>query len=192
MKATSDSGKHELDPKESNDGGYEPARGTYEEALEMVGYATEPVRAEVPIEWGQIKAFSGLLEDPNPSYWRPDVAEKLWGSIIAPPGMLMSLFASLHWHPDGLLDKTVLGLLVPLPGSTLINASTETTFYRPLHLGDWITVVESVTSVSPEKATRLGVGHFVTTTATYHNGTGEKVAENVNNLFRYTPHEGKE
>ena len=42
-------------------------------------------------------------------------------------------------------------------------------------------------SVSPEKTTRLGVGHFIETLETYSGADGSHVAISRNSLFRYTP-----
>ena len=53
--------------------------------------------------------------------------------------------------------------------------------------GDWLSVVEEVVSVSPEKTTRLGAGHFIETLETYCKGDGSPVATSRNTLFRYTP-----
>jgi hypothetical protein len=48
-------------------------------------------------------------------------------------------------------------------------------------------VIEEVVSVSPEKTTRLGAGHFIETLETYYRGDGSPVAISRNTLFRYTP-----
>jgi len=48
-------------------------------------------------------------------------------------------------------------------------------------------VVEELVSVSPEKKTRLGVGHFVQTLETFRRQDGTVVAKNRNTLFRFTP-----
>jgi hypothetical protein len=53
--------------------------------------------------------------------------------------------------------------------------------------GDRLTVVEEVVSVSPEKRTKLGVGHFVETMDTFARQDGAVVAKNRNTLFRFTP-----
>ena len=52
---------------------------------------------------------------------------------------------------------------MPLPGTTFINASNDVEFLTPIFEGDRLNVVEEVVSVSPEKTTRLGAGHFVET-----------------------------
>jgi len=50
-------------------------------------------------------------------------------------------------------------------------------------------VVEEVVSVSPEKRTKVGVGHFVETCDRYYREDGSLVATNRNTLFRFTPPE---
>jgi acyl dehydratase len=74
-----------------------------------------------------------------------------------------------------------------LPGTTFINATNEAEFPLPIVEGDRLTVVEEVLSVSPEKRTKLGVGHFVETQDTYRRQDGAVVARNRNTLFRFTP-----
>jgi uncharacterized protein len=53
--------------------------------------------------------------------------------------------------------------------------------------GDMLSVVEQVVSVSPEKQTRLGAGHFIETLETYYRGDGVVVAKCTNTLFRFIP-----
>ena len=57
----------------------------------------------------------------------------------------------------------------------------------PVLEGDMLSVVEEVVSVSPEKKTRLGTGHFIETRETYHRGDGAIVAICTNTLFRFNP-----
>jgi hypothetical protein len=53
--------------------------------------------------------------------------------------------------------------------------------------GDRLSVVEEVVSVSPEKTTKLGVGHFIQTLDTFMRDDGTVVALNRNTLFRFNP-----
>lgn len=160
--------------------------GTYEEALAIVGRSSSLVRAEVPVELGLVKALSALLEDPNPCYWDRETSNRLWGAEIAPGALLIAVFAPLRWHPHS-KPQTTFAAKVPLPGNTMINAGTEQQFERPLRVGDWLSCVETVMSVSPLKNTRKGAGHFVVTSAEYRDQDDEVVARTTNTLFRYTP-----
>jgi acyl dehydratase len=65
--------------------------------------------------------------------------------------------------------------------------STETLYHRPAYVGETLNFWDVATEISEEKTTRLGVGHFVTTVATYQNEAGEKVATCTNVQFRFTP-----
>ena len=161
-------------------------RGSYEEGQKMIGAKGDVVFSEVEVNWPMIKYYCALTEDGNPSYWDPDWAEQQWGSIISPPGMLMAWTMPIQWKPGGVASVPMLATQVPLPGETLINVATEAEYFRPIHVGDQINVVDEVVEITPEKRTRLGVGHFITTLATYRNQRGEIVATNKNQMFRFS------
>jgi acyl dehydratase len=100
--------------------------------------------------------------------------------------MLQVWMSRIQWKPGGVTPSPSLADSIPLPGDTLINVSTEAEFLRPMRIGDQLSVVDEVMAISPEKTTRLGTGHFVTTVATYRNQRGEVVARNTNQLFRFS------
>jgi acyl dehydratase len=164
------------------------AFGTYQDALRMVGVATEPRTAGTAVSAARIQLFAALIRDANPSYWDPEFAANTWGGLLAPPGLLMGWLVPPPWLPTGEPRVTSIALRVPLPGTTFINAANEAEFPLPIVEGDRLTVIEEVLSVSPEKRTRLGVGHFVETQDTYRRQDGAVVARNRNTLFRFTPH----
>jgi hypothetical protein len=106
---------------------------------------------------------------------------------VAPPGLLMGWLIPPPWLPTGEPRAVSIALRVPLPGTTFVNADNDAEFPLPIVEGDRLTVVEEVVSVSPEKQTRLGAGHFVETLDTYTRQDGAVVARNRNTLFRFTP-----
>ena len=160
--------------------------GTYEEGLRMIGARSEVRFSECEINWPMIKYYCALVEDANPSYWDREWAQQQWGGLIAPAGMLQVWLSRIQWKPGGVRPSPSLADSIPLPGDTLINVSTEAEFLRPMRIGDVLNVVDEVVAITPEKTTRLGTGHFVTTVATYRNQRGETVARNTNQLFRFT------
>ena len=160
--------------------------GTYEEGLKMIGAKSEVRYSESEINWPMIKYYCALVEDANPSFWDSEFARSQWGGLIAPPGMLQVWLSRIQWKPGGVTPSPSLADSIPLPGDTLINVSTEAEFLRPMRIGDQLSVVDEVMAISPEKTTRLGTGHFVTTVATYRNQRGEVVARNTNQLFRFS------
>jgi len=162
--------------------------GTYEDAVAMIGIQQQIQFGEVPVSLAMIKVFAAAVEDRNPAYWDDDEARRLWGGFVAPPGMLHGWVMPLLWRPEGRDERTALAARVPLPGTSLINVSTDVEYFRHVRPGDTVNAVEMLTAVSEKKSTRLGVGHFVTTLAVYRTGTGARIADYRNGLYRYTPH----
>jgi len=166
---------------------YEFAFGTYEDALQMVGARTEPRYAGTAVSAARIQHFAAMVRDGNPSYWDTDFATTVWGGLVAPPALLMGLLIPPPWLPGGAPRVASIAIRVPLPGTTFVNAANDVEYPRPIIEGDRLAVVEEVVSVSPEKTTRLGAGHFVETCETYRRADGAVVAVNRNTLFRFTP-----
>lgn len=161
--------------------------GTYQDALRMVGVATAPRTAGAVVSAARIQMFAALVRDANSSYWDTEFAVNTWGGLLAPPALLMGWLIAPPWEPTGRRPVLSIAIRVPLPGITFINAANEAEFPLPIVEGDQLTVVEEVLAVSPEKRTRLGVGHFVETQETYSRQDGAIVARNRNTLFRFTP-----
>jgi hydroxyacyl-ACP dehydratase HTD2-like protein with hotdog domain len=155
--------------------------------LSWVGREREIQFAEVAVNWPMVKVFAAMVEDGNRSYWDEDFARRVWGDVVAPPGMLHVWLMALQWRPEGAAAPYPLCAMVPLPGDTLINTRTRTEFHAPMRVDDHLNMVEKVESISPEKATRLGRGHFVTTVARYRNQRGALLAEHTNVLLRFSP-----
>jgi acyl dehydratase len=166
---------------------YQLAFGTYQDALRMVGVASEPRTAGTVVSAARIQMFAATVQDGNPSYWDAEYAAKTWGGLLAPPALLMGWLTPLPWDPTGRPPVSAIAIRVPLPGTTFINAANEAEFPLPIVEGDRLTVVEKVLSVSPEKQTKLGVGHFVETLDTIPRQDGAVVATNRNTLYRFTP-----
>lgn len=161
--------------------------GSYEDALRMVGVRTEPRLAGTAVSAARIQHFAALVRDGNPAYWDNDFAVRVWGGLVAPPALLMGLLIPPPWLPSGQPRPASIALRVPLPGTTFINAANDAEFLTPILEGDHLSVVEEVVSVSPEKTTQLGVGHFVETCESYQRYDGTLVAISRNTLFRFTP-----
>ncbi|MCV7123158.1 FAS1-like dehydratase domain-containing protein [Mycobacterium lacus] len=157
----------------------------------MVGVASEPRTAATPVSGARIQLFAAMVHDGNRSYWDAEFARHTWGGLLAPPALLMGWLIPPPWKPDeqpaGGPPMASIALRVPLPGTTFINAANDVEFFRPIVEGDLLTVVEELLSVSSEKQTRLGVGHFVQTQETFRRQDGAVVAVSRNTLFRFTP-----
>ena len=170
---------------------YQLAFGTYEDALRMVGAKSEPRTAATPVTGARIQLFAAMVHDGNRSYWDVEFARQRWGGLLAPPALLMGWLIPPPWEPpqqgSARPPAASVVLRVPLPGTTFINAANDVEFLQPIVEGDVLTVVEELVSVSPEKRTRLGVGHFVETLETYRREDEVVMATCRNTLFRFTP-----
>ena len=166
-------------------GGVEFARGSYEEARAMLGARTAPARGDVAVNRTTILQFASAVEDANPSFWDEEFAAETWGGIPAPPAMLPVWTFRLRWHPDGSGQGALLMCSVPLPGDNVVNAGNEVEFLLPILEGDHLTIEEELLDVSAEKSTKLGAGHFVTTSAVFRRDDGEVVARQTNTIFRF-------
>jgi uncharacterized protein len=153
----------------------------------MVGMRTEPRVAGTAVSGARIQHFAAMVRDANPSYWDFEFASRVWGGLIAPPALLMGLLMPPPWVPTGEPPTASIAIRVPLPGTAIINASNDVEYATPILEGDRLSVVEEVASVSPEKKSRLGVGHFIETLETYSRDDGAPVATSRNTLFRFTP-----
>jgi hypothetical protein len=170
--------------------GYDVPVGTYEDAMAMVG-APAPVRfGAVDVNVAMIRHYAAMVRDGNASYWDDEFAERHWGGVVAPPGMLMTWLIPLEWTPgvDG-PPQPLLTARVPLPGDTFVNVSNDAELFAPIRVGDRLNLVEELVDVSGEKRTSLGVGHFVTTVSTYRRQDGTVVARTTNVLYRFTAHD---
>ncbi len=99
--------------------------------------------------------------------------------------MLYTWGRPLVW-PEVQRETAIDGL--QLDGCTMtiaVNAVQE--YFVPIRYGDQLTMTNKLASVSDEKTTRLGTGHFVTTVETLRNQHGQVVGTHTFTLFTYRP-----
>lgn len=156
--------------------GMDLAFGTEEEGRAWCGRTVSERPSACPISTSMIRTYAALVEDGNPAFWEDDVC---------PPGLTMTLGFDLPWRPGDERGPRPAVFDVPLPGTHIINVSTDTEFHHPMRAGDHVTVTEEVVDISAAKTTRLGTGHFITSRTTFTVG-GRTCAVNTNVLFRYS------
>ncbi len=173
---------------------YTLSYGPYEDARAMVGTRTEPRAVDFPVNSAMVRTFCALVEDANPYYWDDSASQSRWGRSVSPPAMLAVWSMPLPWTPDAGAVRGSVSLApnVPLPGTSMINVSTDVRYHRPIEIGTRLSVSFELSDVSDEKRTRLGAGHFVTTVAHYTDEAGAEVASSTAVLFRYKPSEPQE
>ncbi|MFS3130753.1 MaoC family dehydratase N-terminal domain-containing protein [Nocardioides sp. Bht2] len=170
----------------TDSGEYGIRTGTYEEALTWLGRVSEPRTADFPVELAAGRKFAAAVQDGNPLWWDSQVADEVAGGAVVPPATLMSWAVAHHWLPE-VMRRPAVGtflITVPLPGESMINVHNEIEFFDHLRVGDQLTVTEVVESISTEKTTGAGRGHFLTVAAWYRRSNGEPVAMVRNVILR--------
>jgi len=90
------------------------AYGTYEDAVKLLNKPGEKVVSEFSVNWEMIKIYCSMVEDGNPSYWDEEYANKQWGGIVAPSGLLLTWPMSLQWHPHKERKHYFIAMTIPL------------------------------------------------------------------------------
>jgi hypothetical protein len=68
-----------------------------------------------------------------------------------------------------------------------LAANSEFDFVRPVRVGEVLTSSTVMESISDEKRTRLGPGHFVTWITTYATDGGEVVGRQLFRILKFRP-----
>ena len=69
----------------------------------------------------------------------------------------------------------------------VVATSTSHEYFQPMRLGDRLGYTIKFVSVSPEKTTRLGTGHFLTSEYTYRNQNDEVVCIQPFTVLMFKP-----
>jgi acyl dehydratase len=115
--------------------------------------------------------------------------------VVAPPATLqMWTFPALAFdRPDlgpsveGDTDTALRSRLASLGYTATLAATTDQEYLADLAPGSILTAVERYTTVSEEKRTSLGRGHFVTTLAEYTTQHGTVVGRVTTTVFHFRP-----
>jgi uncharacterized OB-fold protein/acyl dehydratase len=157
--------------------------------------AGDPEQGADPVNQPMIRHWVEAVGDENPIYTQPEAAEKsVHGEIVAPPVMLQA------WVMRGVRPRPTGGgnardeLMTLLDGAgftSVVSTNCQQEYHRYLHLGDHLSTTTIIESVSDEKATGLGVGHFVTTRVDYRTDDGELVATMRFRILKFRPGTGR-
>ena len=161
-----------------------------------------PVVAPDPVNVPMIRHWVEAMGDENPVYLDDEVAKAVgFSGIVAPPTMLQAWIMrgyKLSAEADraraegrGLVDPSALdavfALLDEAGFTSIVATNCEQDYLRPLVPGDRLSVRSVIESISPEKRTALGDGHFVTTRMDYSDQHGALVATMRFRVLRFRP-----
>lgn len=178
----------------------------YEEVKALIGKEGPPVTGPDEVSKQMIRHWCEAVEDANPLYTDEEYAGKSkYRGIISPPAMVETWTHAPVWpdgqemhyrHPERVPKKE---LVDPVEecfnklgeagffGAVDIDSTME--FVLPLFLGDVVTRRSELVSVTEEKKTRLGRGHFMSFAFHYSNQKSELVCNQTMTVFRFKPPE---
>jgi uncharacterized protein len=148
-----------------------------------------------PVNQPMIRHWVEAMGDENPVYVDPDAAaQSAHGQVIAPAVMLQA------WVMRGITPRPASGgsprdelmrLLDDAGFSSVVATNCEQEYARMVHLGDHLQTRTVIDSISEEKQTGLGIGHFVTTRVEYETVDGEPVARMLFRILKFRPGTGR-
>lgn len=156
-----------------------------------------PSVAPDPVNQPMIRHWAAAFEDWDPVYTDPEfAATSRHGEIVAPPLMLQTWtmatpkitgIAERGGSPVELEGESPLTLFDAAGFVGTLAANSEFEIERYLHLGEVISATTIIESVSDEKQTRLGPGHFITWATTYLDATGAVVGRQRFRILKFKP-----
>jgi uncharacterized OB-fold protein/acyl dehydratase len=159
--------------------------------------------SEGPDEVNQamIRHWVEAMGDTNPVYV-DDAAAKDAGfpGVIAPPTMLQAWImrglrssqdveaarAAGTAQGDGPTDR-LMSMLDEAGFTSVVATNCDQHYVRPLVLGDRVSMTSVIESVSAEKSTGLGVGHFISNRLDFTDQHGESVATMRFRILKFRP-----
>ncbi len=155
-----------------------------------------PAIAPDPVNIPMIRHWADALEDENPIYLDEEVAAAgRFGGIVAPPAMLQA-WTMGRPKIQGLAERgggpvvrntSALSVLDDAGFGATRATNSELEFERYLRPGDRLQTSTLLESISDEKTTALGKGHFVTWVTTYTDEHGKVVGRQLFRVLKFKP-----
>ncbi len=156
------------------------------------------------VEAGAIRARLEVLEFDCPLHHDEKIAiEAGYKGVFAPYTMLQTHSSPANWrpgkptswqsnHPDFAIGAKIRQGDIPSPGTHSFATDVEVEYFKPLYVGDKVSMLERrLVNVNP-KHTRVGDGAFLTWESRFSNQHGEIVAKARTSSFVYVPHPRRE
>ena len=150
-----------------------------------------------PVNQPMIRHWAAAFEDANPVYTDPDFAASTrFGGIVAPPLMLQTWtmpapvitgIGERGGAPTESKGESIMTVFERQGFTGTLAVGSEFEIERHLHLGEQVSATNIVESISEEKQTRLGRGHFVTWLTTYTDDDGETVGVQRFRILKFMP-----
>ena len=158
-----------------------------------------PADARDEVNQAMIRHWIDAVGDDNPVYVDEAAAREAgFPGVVAPPTMLQAwIMRGYRSQPGGRWEapeqtepsaqEQLFALMDGAGFTSVVATNCDQEYARPLVLGDRLSVSSVIESVSPEKHTGLGDGHFVTTRLDFTDQDGATVATMRFRILRFRP-----
>lgn len=144
-----------------------------------------------------IRHWAAAFEDANPVYTDPAAAAaSRFGEIVAPPLMLQTWtmatplitgIGERGGSPTVQEGESFMTVFEEGGFTGTLAVGSEMEIERHLRLGEVVSAETVIESISEQKQTRLGPGHFVSWATTYTVESGEVVGRQVFRILKFAP-----
>ena len=149
--------------------------------------------ADDPVNVPMIRHWVEAMGDTNPVYLDDGAAQATGRDGIVAPAVMLQVWSMKGLKSQGPRQASeqtnLLNLLDEAGFTSVVATNTDQEYLRELVPGDELTTTAFIESVSEEKATGLGVGHFVTTRTEYRDQDGELVGSMMFRILKFRPRE---
>ena len=160
-----------------------------------------PMEGRDEVNQAMIRHWVDAMGDDNPVYVDEEAARANgFPGVVAPPTMLQAwIMRGYRSQPGGSwaapseasgeasAQELLFAVLDSAGFTSVVATNCDQEYARPIVLGDRLSVSSVIESVSPEKHTGLGDGHFVTTRLEYTDQHGELAATMRFRILRFRP-----
>lgn len=158
-------------------------------AQQFIGSETEPVKARYPVEYDPIRRYCQMTGDDNPLFLDPEYAKKTkWGAVLS-PALMLGYFGGLGNWPPVIQERPAPRTTIPLPPQDGprrgINLATDSTFYKPVKVGDHLSSKSKVADVYMKAIKSDPECIWTRTERIFTNQDDELVAVMANTLITY-------
>ncbi len=146
----------------------------------LIGTSCYELAGDALVSQSNVRAMCAVVENPNAAYWDEE---------RTPTTMLSTWSRPEYWSPERDGEFKALQLHYDLKEllryPTAIVSSFESVFHRPARVGDRVSSVQTLKSISEEKTTRLGTGRFWEIEVRYTNQEEALLGVEIFNCFGY-------
>lgn len=148
-------------------------------------------QADDPVNTPMIRHWVEAMGEANPVHLDDDAARATGRDGAVAPAVMLQVWTMKGLKAQGArpdnLQSELLGLLDDAGFTSVVATNTDQEYLRELVPGDHLSATATIDSVSEEKTTGLGVGHFVTTRTEFHDQHGELVGTMTFRILKFKP-----